>query len=359
MIAVLRNARDRFFGAGDAAVTVPPLDGAFQPDTALDQAGRLAELAEADNMVQDAGRILLSSGPDLLELCPEGGTRLVERLAAPISALAADGAGRIAIAVEGGGVILRGPGGESVIAAAERGAGCVTAMAFAPDGRLILTSGSLRHRPADWARNLLERRPDGLVWSVEAGGRVQVLATGLAWPAGLLVQGERVILSEAWAHRLIALPLAGGRPGTVLDNLPAYPGRLTGAQTEIWLCCFAPRSQLIEYVLRETAFRTRMMAEVAPDFWIAPSLRSGRSFQEPLQGGAVKQLGVLKPWAPTRSYGLAVRLDADFLPRHSLHSRADGRHHGITSALRLADRLLLTSRGGHAVLAVLSEGMRR
>lgn len=359
MIAVLRNARDRFFGAGDAAVTVPPLDGAFQPDTALDHATRLAEVAGADNLVQDAGRILLSSGPDLLELNPEGGTRLVESFAAPISALAADGAARLAIAVEGGGVILRGAGAERRVAASQRGAGCVTAMGFAPDGRLILASGSVRHQPADWARNLLERRPDGLVWSVDAEGRARVLAEGLAWPAGLLVQGDRVVLAEAWAHRLIALPRAGGKPVTVLDNLPAYPGRLSAGADGIWLSCFAPRSQLIEYVLREKAFRNRMMAEVPPEFWVAPALRSGRSFQEPLQGGAVKQLGVLKPWAPTRSYGLVVRLDEAFLPRQSLHSRADGRHHGITSALRLAERLLVTSRGGDAVLSVSPEGARQ
>lgn len=355
MIAVLRNARDRFFGAGNAAVTVPPLDGAFQPDTALDHATRLAEVPEADNLVQDTGRILLSSGAELLELLPEGGTRPVETFPSPITALAADGTGRLAIALADEGVILRSTTGELRLPASLKGAGCVTALAFAGDGRLAVASGSARHRPNDWARNLLERRADGLVWSVDAGGGVRVLADRLAWPAGLLPLEGRVIVAEAWAHRLIALPLAGGPQATVLDNLPAYPGRLSNGPGGIWLCCFAPRSQLIEFVLREPDFCDRMMADVAPEFWIAPALRSGKSFQEPLQGGAVKQLGVLKPWAPTRSYGLAVRLDGDFLPRTSLHSRADGHHHGITSALRLGGRLLLSSRGGDAVLAVSPE----
>ena len=87
---------------------------------------------------------------------------------------------------------------------------------------------------------------------------------------------------------------------------------------------FAPRSQLVEFVLREPAYRRRMMAEVPRPFWMAPKLRSGRSFYEPLQGGGVKHLGILKPWAPTLSCGLCVRLDRNCSSRASLHSRADG-----------------------------------
>lgn len=358
MIAFVGQVFDWFFGAGEAAVTVPPLDGAFQPNTALDQATRLAEVAEADNLVSDGARVLLSSGCDLLELLPEGGTRKIESFAAPISSLASDGAGRLAIALEGEGLILRQAAGEQRVAGNEKGLGCVTAMAFAPDGQLYGVSGSARHLPADWARNLLERRFDGSAWVLDVQGKWRVLAEGLAWPAGVILHGGDVVTAEAWAHRLIAVPVVGGKPSVLIDNLPAYPGRIGTGSDGIWLCCFAPRSQLLEFVLREKAYRNRMMTEVAPEFWVAPALRSGKSFQEPLQGGAVKQLGVLKPWAPTRSYGLVVRLDEGFLPRQSLHSRADGSHHGITSSLRLQDRLVLTSRGGDAVLSVVLKGVQ-
>ena len=57
----------------------------------------------------------------------------------------------------------------------------------------------------------------------------------------------------------------------MLENLPAYPGRLSrGADGAIWLALFAPRSQLVEFVLSEDRYRRRMIDEIDPDYWIAP-----------------------------------------------------------------------------------------
>ena len=77
---------------------------------------------------------------------------------------------------------------------------------------------------------------------------------------------------------------------------------------------FAPRNRLVEFVLQEDDYRSDMLAEVPPDHWIAPALSSRRSFLEPLQCGAIKTMGVHKPWSPSRSYGLVVRLDAQYAP---------------------------------------------
>ena len=95
-----------------------------------------------------------------------------------------------------------------------------------------------------------------------------------------------------------------------------------------------------------------MMGEVDKAFWIAPALASGKSFHEPMQGGALKQMGVLKPWAPTRSYGLVIELSPDFVPLRSFHSRAGGRRHGITSALERNGKLYATSKGGNELVAL-------
>ena len=139
----------------------------------------------------------------------------------------------------------------------------------------------------------------------------------------------------------------------LLDDLPGYPARLTAAGSGgFWLSVFAPRDQLVEFILQERPFCARMMNEVEPDYWMAPALVSGQTFLEPLQGGAIRQLGKLKPWAPSRSYGLLVRLNAHLQPVASFHSRADGRHHGITSAVEMSGRVVLTSKGGNAVIAV-------
>ena len=126
-----------------------------------------------------------------------------------------------------------------------------------------------------------------------------------------------------------------------LPDLPAYPGRIISShEGGYWLALFAVRSQLQEFVLRENRYRREMMANIDPEYWIAPALSSGRSFKEPLQAGSVIRLGIHKPWAPTRSYGLLLRLDDDFQPVWSAHSRADGNRHGVTSCLESDGRLL-------------------
>jgi hypothetical protein len=83
---------------------------------------------------------------------------------------------------------------------------------------------------------------------------------------------------------------------------------------------------------------------------IAPALSSGQDFIEPLQQGGVRQMGQLKPWAPARSYGLVVRLDDEFQPLHSLHSRVGGYHHGVTAVAEFHDALLVLAKGADKVL---------
>ena len=47
---------------------------------------------------------------------------------------------------------------------------------------------------------------------------------------------------------------------------------------------------------------------------------------------------------------LHVRLDRDFRPVASYHSRANGRLHGVTSAIEVAGRYIIASKGGNAIL---------
>jgi hypothetical protein len=105
-------------------------------------------------------------------------------------------------------------------------------------------------------------------------------------------------------------------------------------------------------VLREDRFRRRMIQEVDPAYWIAPALSSGHSFKEPLQAGGVIRLGIHKPWAPTRSYGLILRLDENLEPLWSCHSRADGKRHGMTSLAEVDGALLATSKGKGEVIRI-------
>ncbi len=76
--------------------------------------------------------------------------------------------------------------------------------------------------------------------------------TALAWPAGLVVERGAIVFSEAgsigWSGSTRRSP-EGWQP--VHADLPGYPGRLAPAGDGYWLALFAPRSQLVEFVLRE------------------------------------------------------------------------------------------------------------
>ncbi|MGH8519212.1 MAG: hypothetical protein ACREUE_17315, partial [Panacagrimonas sp.] len=239
---------------------------------------------------------------------------------------------------------------------------CVTAIAVLPDGRVAIAEGSAVNPAGAWSRDLLERRASGrIVLAAPDLGSATTIATNLAWPSGLLPRSDGTLwFSEAWRHRLRSIGLAGGgTAATVLDNLPGYPGRLSSeASGEVWLACFALRTQLIEFVLRERGYCEQMLATVDPRYWIAPSLRATGHYLEPLQGGAIKKLGIVKPWAPPRSYGLVLHLSAEGTIRDSLHSRAGGEHHGITAVRRQADRVIAVSRGSGRLLSCTLGGVR-
>jgi hypothetical protein len=93
-----------------------------------------------------------------------------------------------------------------------------------------------------------------------------------------------------------------------------------------------------------------MMRTIDPDYWIRPALHSLDSPLEPLQGGAIKKLGVKKPWAPPRSYGMVLRLDGDGEILASLQSPADGTRHGISSVRQQGDIVYIAAQGGDTIL---------
>jgi hypothetical protein len=353
VIGAVRRVWDNFRGSGEAAVTVPPMDGALRPNRLLEEAP-LAEAASApDDLAQDGNGVLYSSGSAIRRL---GAAEPVADLGSEITALAATQKGRIAAALASGSITLIDPDGarSSIAKLGDGPAVCVTALAFASDGELLVAQGSSRRRASEWKRDLMERRADGSVWRVAAGGgNATRIASGLSWPLGIVFASDgRLVVSESWKHRLVAL-VEGRRPEPVLADLPGYPARIRRLVTGGYvLAVFAPRNQIIEFVQREPTFLARMFDEVEEAYWAAPSLKPSQTFLEPLQGGAQKHLGVVKPWAPTRSYGLVVRLDEAFRPIASWHSRADGQRHGVFSCLPDGERLLAASRGGDAIVAL-------
>lgn len=343
MIEALKGLTDRFLGRGSAALTVPPLDGALKPNNRLEDLPAGIRAEAPDCLCVKNGEVLWAEGNRI-----QSRRGLVAQASGEITALAVSPAGRMAVATIGGGVAIDGVTPEALANLA-----CVTALAFDGEGALWIAVGSTVHKYEDWSRDFLELRRAGQVLRFDIGaGALKLVAGKLGHPKGILPAGDGVIVSESWAKHLVRIDEAGC-VAQLMEDLPGYPAGIAPSSSGgYWLAIFAPRGPLLELVLREPAYRRAMMAEVEPEFWIAPALKSGYSFREPMQGGALKQMGILKPWAPTRSYGLLVELDRSFTPIQSLHSRAGGRRHGITSVVEVGGTLWATSKGGDEVLQI-------
>ncbi len=339
------------------AVTIPPLDGAFKPNAAFDEAEAILACPAPDSLASAGDRLLVASGRTVLEWPASGGApRPVRHFAAEITALATFADGGFVAGLDDGSLHIVGGAadGRSWPHVGPQALRCPTAIAILSPSIILVCQGSASNPPSAWARDLMEKRASGSLWRVDlSDGTETLLAADLAWPAGIQVTPDHsIVVSEAWRHRLIRILADGrGREAPVLDSLPGYPGRLAAAAGGgAWLSLFAPRNRLVEFVLGEDGYRRQMLATIPQERWIAPSLSSGASFLEPQQSGAIVTMGVRKPWAPSRSYGLAARLDAQLQPVSSLHSRANGARHGITSVIEHGGRVLAASKGGNIVL---------
>jgi Strictosidine synthase len=332
------------------AVTIPPMDGALRPNTALDDAKIITSCEAPDNITLVADKLFYSSGDKLFTIASDNP---VASLTSAITAIAASGT-TLAIGLESGRIEFF-----KNKAAALEGFNCPAALAFDGPEDLYICNGSDTHSPGEWATDLMQKNSSGSLWHVSlATGERRCLAKGLAFPYGLIVDAKnnRVVISESWKHRLISIPLQGGKPTVVLPNLAGYPARLIATSSGGYvLSLFAPRNRLIEFVLLEDDFRNAMLSEIDSRYWIAPALSASRSFLEPLQSGGVKTMGIHKPWSPSRSYGLVAVLDENFEPVTSYHSRANGTRHGITSAIEHRGKIIATSRGGNVILEVTPE----
>jgi hypothetical protein len=351
VIPALEDFLDRVLGRGDAAITVPPFDGPLKPNQLLESAEVLGEFADPEDLACIGGALYLADGL-ALRRCEGSSSREVRRFDRPVTAICGLPGGRLAVALSG--VEIR------IFASAEgtdegkRIAGdlhAVNALASGADGSLLATDGSGDESSREWVRDLLNRGRSGRLLSIDTEtGEIKVRASDLQFAFGAASTGNDVLVSESWKHRLLAIA-PDGSVKIALDQLPVYPSRILPASDGgFWLTAFIARTQLVEFILRERGYRKRMMREVPPEFWIAPRLRSGDSFREPMQGAHLKTMGVVKPWAPPRSYGLVIRLASDFSPLFSFHSRVDGENHGVTAAAELNGALYVLAKGSRRLL---------
>jgi sugar lactone lactonase YvrE len=345
---------------------IPPLDGALSTNDRLDSCVPIGDpLPGLDDVLADRdGSLLVSAGKYVLRLSGDGfATRAtVAKFDGDAGGLAIHPDGRILVCVAGRGLAAIDPAKpaprwlETTEGFALAG---LTSVAAAPDGRIFAVEGSMGRPPSEWRYDLMEKRHNGRLIVCGAGlDDSRTLLKDLHYPYGISVAPDhgQIWFNEAWAHRVSRMSLSGNgmaQPEIVLRNLPGYPARLKpDGRGGFYLGLFARRTHLIEFVLKEDDFRVEMLATMPQDYWIAPAYAGGSDCLEPMQIGGVKALGIQKPWAPPRSYGLLAHLNGDGEIIDSMHSRAGGRFHGITGACMTPQGLVIASRGaGHLILA--------
>ncbi|HWH82519.1 MAG TPA: strictosidine synthase [Burkholderiaceae bacterium] len=376
----------RWLGRGDAGGSVPPFDGVLKPNQRLETAEVLAHFEHPADMAIDSGNLWVADGPRVWQVDPfDGSRREIAVFDDAVTALAGAGQ-KMAVALGGrrvrlisltGGAAGPKPAVADASAREWNRAGqasfvSVNSLSFLPDGSLLATEGSAHFECDRWSHDLMSLGHSGRLVRLDLDGTATVLKDDLEFAFGACAMADgRIWVSESWRHRVLSISpqlpsavvppastAASSRPPNggqtpVLDRLPGYPSRLSPAPGGgAWLTVFTCRTQLVEMVLREPEFRRRMVAEVDPRYWVAPALSSGHSFLEPLQGGGVKTMGVLKPWAPPRSYGLVIRLAADGRMAEAMHSRVGGRHHGVVAAVQLGSNLYALAKGSGCVLRI-------
>jgi Strictosidine synthase len=342
---------------------IPPLDGALSPNDRLDACTPIGDpLPGLDDLVADRdGSLLVSAGKCVLRLSGAGfATRtLVAEFESDAGGLAIHPDGRLLVCVAGRGLAALDaaqPGPRWLSAVDGRPLAGLTSVAASADGHIFAVEGSTGRPTEEWRRDLMEKRHNGRLIACDASfGSPATLLRDLHYPHGIAVASEtgQLWFTESWAHRISRMALSGnpGQPVIVQRNLPGYPARLTvDGRGGFYLGLFARRTHLIEFVLKEDDFRREMIASMPPDYWIAPAYAGGSDCLEPMQIGGVKALGIQKPWAPPRSYGLLVHLDGGGDATDSIHSRAGGRFHGVTGAYATTQGVVIAARGAGRLL---------
>lgn len=363
-----RNLEQIFFPNRDQHA-IPIMDGVLTPNDLLEGFTAIGPVTpDIDDICEGPdGAIYLSAGPIIYRLSGQNRTQRDVHATFDdlVTGIAFHPDGRLLACISGKGLAAIGDDGKIgwLTTANAEPLHCLTAVTAAADGTIFLTDGSRQNRTESWKQDLMEKNHSGRLISCSATlGDAKVLLDALYYPNGLVLSddGKWLWFSESWNHRLSRMQVGGavtGTPEVINDNLPAYPARLSPSRDGgYWLALFAVRTHLTEFILREDEYRHAMMQTIPVEHWPGPALMTTNHCLEPMQMGNVKALGIEKPWAPARSYGLLIRLDHNGQAIESLHSRRIGKNHGITAVCDTTDGLFVVSKGREQLLHERQEG---
>ena len=325
------------------------LEGVLGPNNRLDRAAGLRLPQPGALCIAADGRLLVSSGTSVLALAawdarPEGWASFE----APVTALAASPAGRVAVGLAGGGLSVRDCDGNAEDGwARPQGLTSVTDCLFLSEAEIALVDCGYGAEDDILSRAPWDEHDGGRVIALGRDGASRPLAQKLHCPMGLCPAGDgALIVTELERARLI--DITGG--AVRRSGFPGYLGRIRPGPNGYLLACLARRDPLIEFLKTETAFVADMRAAIDPHHWISPRVDPAFSHDFPIELGATRLFGEVKPWAPSFSYGLVIEMNEDMMPIASAHSRADGHRHAITDILSWRGDLIAVSAGSGELL---------
>lgn len=348
---------------------IPAMDGGLAPNDRLEALSAVGDpIPGADDFAEGRdGAIYVSAGKQVLRLAGKGyeNRSVFAEFQGTAGGLVFHPDGRLLVCVADHGLAMVDASGSQQWLKQADGQPLrhLTSVAATVDGAIFACEASSRNGPDDWVRDLMAKNHLGRLISCGPGlDTAQVLLRNMHYPSGVSVaaDGKSLWFVESWIHRVSRASIDGfeiSAPQTVIGNLPGYPARIGSALGGgFWLSIFAARTHLVEFVLLEDEFREEMMQTIPQTFWVAPSLMATNHVLEPMQMGGIKSLGIEKPWAPPRSYGLIARIDGNGEIQDSLHSRVGGRYHGVTAAKQTLQGLVVISKGAGRVLLDVSGG---
>ena len=331
-----------------------PLEGALGPNGRLDDADAIAVAKPQAVCVNRDGHLLVSSGASVLRI-PQWGKEpeIWGRFDAPVTALAASEGGRIAVGLSGGAIAVRGEAGEPLAGwTPASGPRAVADCLFLSEDELAVVDHG--YGPGEPLLSLApwDEVARGQVTGINRTGATRVIAAGLHCPMGIARgPGDTLVLTELERARVV------DTTGKVLQSgYPAYLGRICRIGNGYAIACLSRRDPLIEFLKTEQDFVAQMKAKIDPRHWISPRVSPEFSHDFPIELGATRLFGEIKPWAPSFSYGLVIETDSTATPVGSAHSRANGVRHAISDVTGWNGSLIAVSLASEEILKFAGAG---
>jgi hypothetical protein len=345
MIAFLRR--------GAAPPPTMTLEGALGPNARLDEAAAIPVMAPDALAVLADGRLAISSGATVLALDRWGGQPVVwARFDQPARALATSPSGLVAVGLAAGGLAVLDQSAQPVAWPVPEGLTTVADLRFLSEDKLVVVDHGYSDLTVALAMAPWDDTARGAAMILSRDGTAQVLNPKLRCPIGVCAAADGALL----VVEMDTARLSDGAGKVRRAGFPAYLGRLRRRAGGYLLTGLTRRDPLIDFFKTEPDFVAEMKATVDPRHWISPRMTPDFRHDFPIEAGATRLFGEVKPWAPSFSYGLLMWLDDDLMPVGSAHSRANGRRHAISDTVVWQGDILAVSKASGELLNLGPDG---